>query len=94
MTAGSGGFNVHGWLGFDALFEQDPMSFAFDLCAGVDLRTGTSVLASVHLDGQLSGPTPWNITGDASLSLLLFDVSVHFDKTWGTSAGPPACRTR
>ena len=90
LTAGTGGFNVHGWLGFDALFEKDPLSFEFDLSAGVDLRSGSSVLASVHLDGKLSGPTPWHISGDASLSLLFFDVSVHFDKTWGDSAGPAA----
>ena len=90
LTAGTGGFNVHGWLGFDALFEKDPLSFEFDLSAGVDLRSGSSVLASVHLDGKLSGPTPWHISGDASLSLLFFDVSVHFDKTWGSVAGPAA----
>ena len=90
LTAGTGGFNVHGWLGFDALFEKDPLSFEFDLSAGVDLRSGSSVLASVHLDGKLSGPTPWHISGDASLSLLFFDVSVHFDKTWGSAAGPAA----
>jgi hypothetical protein len=88
LTAGTGGFNVHGWLGFDALLEKDPLSFEFDLSAGVDLRSGTDVLASVHLDGKLSGPTPWHISGKASLSLLFFDVSVHFDKTWGGSAGP------
>ena len=90
LTAGTGGFNVHGWLGFDALFEKDPLSFEFDLTAGVELRSGSSVLASVHLDGKLSGPTPWHISGDASLSLLFFDVSVHFDKTWGSAAGPAA----
>ena len=95
LTAGTGGFNVHGWLGFDALFEKDPLSFEFDLSAGVDLRSGSSVLASVHLDGKLSGPTPWHISGEASLSLLFFDVSVHFDKTWGERrrAGR-RCRTR
>ena len=29
---------MHGWLGFDALCERDPLAFAFDLSAGVDLR--------------------------------------------------------
>ena len=85
MTAGTGSFNVHGWLGFDALCERNPLSFIFDLTAGVELRHGTSVLASVHLDGHLSGPNPWHISGEASLSLFFFDVSVHFDKTWGES---------
>jgi uncharacterized protein DUF6603 len=86
LTAGTGTFNVHGWLGFDALCERNPLAFEFDLTAGVDLRAGTDVIASVHLDGKLSGPTPWHIAGKASLSLLFFDVTVHFDKTWGTTA--------
>src|SRR5262249_7528817 len=67
----------------DALCERHPLAFTFDLSAGVDLRHDTSVLASVHLDGHLSGPNPWHIAGEASLSLLFFDVTVHFDKTWG-----------
>lgn len=86
LTAGTGSFNVHGWLGFDALCERNPLAFEFDLTAGVDLRAGTDVIASVHLDGKLSGPTPWHIAGKASLSLLFFDVTVHFDKTWGSIA--------
>jgi hypothetical protein len=86
LTAGTGTFNVHGWLGFDALCERNPLAFEFDLTAGVDLRAGTDVIASVHLDGKLSGPTPWHIAGNASLSLLFFDVTVHFDKTWGSNA--------
>ena len=90
LTAGTGGFNVHGWLGFDALCERNPLSFEFDLSAGIDLRHGTDVLASVHLDGKLSGPSPWHISGNASLSLLFFDISVHFDKTWGDEAPPIA----
>jgi hypothetical protein len=86
LTAGTGTFNVHGWLGFDALCERNPLAFEFDLSGGVDLRAGSDVLASVHLDGKLSGPTPWHIAGKASLSLLFFDVTVHFNKTWGSTA--------
>lgn len=86
LTAGTGAFNVHGWLGFDVLCQRDPLAFEFDLSAGIDLRHGTDVLASVHLDGTLSGPSPWHISGEASVSLLFFDISVHFDKTWGDQA--------
>ena len=91
LTAGAGGLSVHGFLGFDALVEWDPIAFAFDLSASVDLRAGSDTLASVHLSGQLSGPAPWHIAGQASLSLLFFDISVHFDKTWGSAA--PAALT-
>jgi hypothetical protein len=87
LTAGSqSGFNLHGWLGFDALCSRAPLHFEFDLSAGVELRRRTSVLASVHLEGHVSGPNPWHVAGKASLSLLFFDVSVHFNKTWGDAA--------
>jgi hypothetical protein len=86
LTAGTGGFNVHGWLAFDALCEKHPLLLEFDLSAGVELRHGTSVLASVHLEGHLTGPSPWHIAGEASLSLFFFDITVHFDKTWGSIA--------
>ena len=36
--------------------------------------------ALADLDGHLSGPRPWHISGEASLSLLFFDITVHFDK--------------
>jgi hypothetical protein len=91
LTAGAGGLQVHGFLGFDALLEWDPLAFEFDLAASVDLKAGSTTLASVHLSGQLSGPAPWHIAGQASISLLFFDLSVSFDKTWGSvaDAAPP-----
>ena len=39
------------------------------------------------------GLTPWHIAGNASLSLLFFDVTVHFDKTWGSTAAAFSHRT-
>ena len=86
LTAGASALSVHGWLGFDALVEWDPFAFTFDISAGVDLRSGSTTLASVHLDGTVSGTSPWHVSGDASLSLLFFDISVHFDKQWGDTA--------
>jgi hypothetical protein len=85
LEADAGGFSVEGALSFDALFIFSPFSFEIDLSAGVALKHGGTTLASVHLSGSLAGPTPWKISGDASISLWLFDVSVHFEKTWGQS---------
>ena len=91
LTAGTSALNVHGFLGFDALVQWDPFAFTFDLSAGVDLRSGTTILASVHLDGTVSGTSPWHVSANASLSLLFFSVSVHVDKKWGdTVAALPA----
>ena len=86
LTAGTGSFNVHGWLSFDALVEWNPFSFVFDLSAGVELRHHDSVIASVHLEGHVAGTSPWHVSGEASISCWFFDISVHFDKSWGSSA--------
>ena len=86
LTAGTSALNVHGYLGFDALVQRHPFAFSFELSAGVDLRTGTKTLASVHLDGSASGTSPWYVSATASLSLWLFDVSVHVHKKWDDDA--------
>jgi hypothetical protein len=83
LRAEGGGFAVHGYLGFDALFVFSPFSFVTDMEAGVDLLRGTSVLMSIHLAFSLSGPRPWHAWGKASLKILFFTISVRFDVTWG-----------
>jgi Family of unknown function (DUF6603) len=92
LYAAAGPFNVHGWIGFDALLILSPFSFIVDFSAGIEFRHRTDVLASVHLDATLSGPRPWHAWGEASISLFLFDASVHFDATVGdaTPAAVPA----
>jgi Family of unknown function (DUF6603) len=77
------GFNIYGWIGFDALFVLSPFSFEADLTGGVALRRGASVIAGVTLEATLTGPAPWHAVGKASLSLLFFDVTVPFDATFG-----------
>jgi len=92
LTAGAGSFNVYGWLGFDALFIFTPFSFVVDFTAGLALRSGSSTLMGISVDGSLSGPTPWHVDGEAHISVLFFDISVHVSETWGDSAQvqPPA----
>jgi hypothetical protein len=92
VYAEAGGFNVQGWLGFDALLQVIPLYFAIDFSVGVALRRGNNTLAGVRLKGSLTGPTPYHVKGEACLSLLFFDVCVPFDKTFGSSS--PAERPR
>jgi hypothetical protein len=89
LLAEEAGFNIYGWIGYDVLFSYSPFSFAADFSAGLALRRGTSTIAGVHVDGTLSGPSPWHAKGEASLSLLFFDISVHFDKTFGDPTSEP-----
>jgi hypothetical protein len=92
LYAGVSEFNVYGWLGFDALFSFEPFSFIVDFSAGLALRSGSEVLFAISLTGQLSGPTPWHVKGEAHISLLFFDIGVDVDVTWGESRTiePPA----
>jgi hypothetical protein len=93
LYAGAGSFNVYGWLGFDALFIFKPFSFVVDFTAGLALRSGTSTLMGISVDGELSGPTPWHAKGEGHISLLFFDIGVDFHVTWGESHtldAPPA----
>jgi hypothetical protein len=82
------GFNIYGFVGYDVLVQFNPLHFVASISAGIALREGTSVLASVSVRGELSGPAPWNIKGRASLELLFFEISVGFNETWGSSAPP------
>ena len=85
LYAAAAGFNIKGFVSFDCLIHLLPLSLLADLAADMAFRHGDSVLASVHLEASLSGPSPWHIWGKASLSLWLFDVSVPFDVTFGES---------
>jgi hypothetical protein len=83
LYAEAGGFNVHGWVGFDALFVFQPFSFRFDFSAGMTLNRGSSRIAGVTVRGSLTGPSPFHAWGEGCVSLLFFDVCVPFDATFG-----------
>jgi hypothetical protein len=77
------GVTLYGFVSFDALVTFSPFAFEVDLAGGVALRVGDTNIASVHLAGHLSGPSPWHIHGEAGISILFFDISVGFDVTFG-----------
>lgn len=83
LYAAAAGFNVYGFLGFDVLFQFQPFAFIAAIEAGLALRRGSSVIMGIRLAGQLSGPTPWDARGEASFSILFFDVTISFHETWG-----------
>jgi hypothetical protein len=76
-------FNVYGFLGFDALFQFSPFAFAVAISGSVAVRSGSSVLFSIGLDLELSGPAPWSVNGTGSFRILFCKVKVRFSKTWG-----------
>ena len=85
LHASAGDFAIHGTVGFDALFIFSPFSFAIDFAAGLDVQIDGHSLCSLHVDGTLSGPTPWHVHAEASLHILFFSVSASLDLSWGQS---------
>ncbi len=83
LYAAAAGFNVYGYLGYDVLFQFDPFHFIAKIYAELALRRGTSVIMGIKLSGTLSGPKPWDVKGEASFSILFFDVTIGFHETWG-----------
>jgi hypothetical protein len=65
------------------LFQFDPFAFIASIAAGLALRRGSNVIMGIRLSGQLSGPKPWDARGEATFSILFFDVTISFHETWG-----------
>jgi hypothetical protein len=83
LYAAACGFNVYGFIGYDILFQFDPFKFIAAFNAGLALRKGSSVIMGISVSGQLSGPKPMDAKGEASFSILFFDVTISFHETWG-----------
>ncbi|MEH1097451.1 alpha/beta fold hydrolase [Micromonospora sp. CPCC 205739] len=89
LYAEASGFNIQGWLGFDALFQFEPFAFEVDITGGVQLRHGNTLLFAVTVELHLSGPRPWHAHGLATFHVLFIDVSVAFEVTFGRPDAPP-----
>jgi hypothetical protein len=90
LTAGIAGFGLQGDFRFDALIVFDPFGFMADLHAHVSVECADFSVCSISLDGHLSGPTPWRISGHASISILFWDIDVDIPElTWGADNPPP-----
>jgi hypothetical protein len=88
LYAEAAGASVDGALSFDALIYFSPFSFDVDIDGKVVARYKGKRLAGVHIHLSLSGPTPWHAQGRASFEILVWDVTVRFNKTWGRDTSP------
>jgi hypothetical protein len=86
LYASACGFSIYGFLGYDLLIQFSPFHFIAQIYAGLALRAGSSTIAGINVRCELSGPTPWNANGEASLTILFFEISVGFNATWGEQA--------
>jgi hypothetical protein len=86
-------FNVYGYLGYDVLFQFNPFYFIAQFAAGLAVRVGDDPILSIHISGELSGPSPWHVRGTGEFTILFIDFDVDFDVTFGEkhdTALPPA----
>jgi hypothetical protein len=87
LKAGVSKFTIEGSLSVDALinFYTSP-TFILDLDARLALKAWGVNLFTVHVEGTLSGGSPWHARGSATFSIWGFGHSVDFDEVWGDPA--------
>lgn len=86
LYAAHGSWNVYGFVYYDVLFQFKPFMFIADFGASVALRRNESVIMGISVNGTLTGTSPWDVKGSASVSFFFFSVSVPFHKRFGLSA--------
>ena len=87
MSAKLAGCGIEGRFSFDALCVFAP-NFAFKAQASgrVAVEAFGQTLVAVSLDIFLAGPSPWQVRGRGSVTVLWEDISLDFDATWGDPA--------
>ena len=86
LYASKSGFSVEGGLSFDALFQFDPFYFIVDFRAYLSVKRGNTNIMSVGVQASLSGISPWQVRGVATIEVLFLSFDVSFNKTFGDSA--------
>lgn len=88
LYAAAYGFSIQGNVGFDVLIQLLPFHFLASFQASVQLKRGSRNLFKVTVRGELEGPLPLRLAGEATFEILWCDFSVCFDKTL-VDAGTP-----
>jgi hypothetical protein len=82
LHAGGSGITLDASVSVKALFVFQPFSFEADIDASVKISFH-GYGPSVHLSGQLDGPSPWHIKGEVCVSIIWWDACLGFDVTFG-----------
>lgn len=78
---------ISGGIGFDALFEWDPVYFVAEARGYVSLEVASFTLASLRFKGEISGPAPTRVRGSVTFEVLWWDVTKSVDES--TAGTPP-----
>ncbi|WP_254764256.1 DUF6603 domain-containing protein [Natrinema marinum] len=84
FLAEAGPAKVEGKFTFDALIQFDPFKFIVDFLAKLAVTIKGKGL-TLKLDGTLSGPSPFRVTGTLHIEILCFDITVDINVTIGSS---------
>ena len=80
---GFSALSVEGHFGLDALLRFSPLYLIVEVSCGFSVKVFGMGVYGVHLRGTLEGPTPWHISGSASIEFFFFSISVDVDVTFG-----------
>ncbi len=80
---GMSALSVEGYFSFDALLRFSPFYLIIEISAGFSVKVFGLGVFGVQLRGSLEGPTPWHISGSASIDFFFFSISVDVDETFG-----------
>src|SRR5262249_23543091 len=89
LFARAGGFSIEGRLGYDVLIQFDPFMFIASFYASVQLKRGSHNLFKVKVEGELSGPRPLHVKGEATFEIFWWDFTVSFNRTLVEGERPP-----
>ncbi len=93
LYASAGPAVISASLSFDALIQLKPFALTVDLQISVSVSLEGWSALSITLALHLTGPSPWHITGKASISVLFFSISIPINITVGPSSTPALPQT-
>jgi hypothetical protein len=86
LLAHISGARVDGMMSFDALIHTHPFGIQVDFAAAVTVSIDGQQLLGVNITGQLTGPDPWMISAQATISILGISHTVSVDFQLGSAA--------
>ncbi len=82
-----GPVRAEGFFSFDVLVQFKPFYFIFDFSAGFSIKVFGVSLASITINGTISGPGPLIVKGKVRVKLLFFTVKASATFKLGSEGG-------
>ena len=93
VYAEAAGFGIDGGGSFDALIQWSPFRIDVAFAAWVRVFGPFGTLVGISVSLNITGPSPWHVTGKATIEVLFFSVHVNVDFTIGHAAQPTPVET-